>query len=133
MEFMLDTNILIYAKMNRPEVVREHLIAHRIEETCISSITLAEIEYGIAKSANPVKNRALFLWLLERIAVMPFDANAALASGAIRAELERDGRVIGPYDLLIAGHAKALGLTLVTHNTGEFSRVEGLMVEDWAR
>lgn len=131
MRFMLDTNIIAYAKNNRPEGVLRRLLSHRPEDMCVSSITLAELEYGACNSSRPEQNRLALLSFLSRIEVMPFEANAAREYGDIRADLSRRGQLIGANDLLIAAHARALGLTLVTNNTREFDRVAGLKVENW--
>jgi len=131
MRFMLDTNIIAYAKNKRPETVLQKLMEHRPEDYCISSITLAELEFGVYNSARPEQNQLALMTFLARIEVIPFGADAAREYGAIRAALTKKGRLIGANDLLISAHAKALGLTLVTNNTREFQRVEGLMLEDW--
>jgi len=129
---MLDTNTIAYAKNRRPVQVLQHLLRHEPSEISISSITMAELEYGICHSSQPGKNRIALMMFLTGIKVIPFDANAAMEYGDIREKLQRKGLLIGGNDMLIAAHARALGLTLVTHNTREFSRVEGLKIEDWA-
>ncbi|WP_407399909.1 type II toxin-antitoxin system VapC family toxin [Anaerovibrio sp.] len=130
--YMLDTNIIAYAKRRRPVQVLQRLLSHDPSEISISSITMAELEYGICHSSKPEINRIALLMFLTGIKVLPFDAGAALEYGAIRETLQAKGLLIGGNDMLIAAHARALGLTLVTHNTREFSRVEGLQIEDWA-
>ena len=94
-------------------------------------MVVAEIEYGIAKSARQEHNRQVFDALLDGFQVVPFDATAARLYGPIRAQLERRGRLIGPYDLMIAAHARALNAVVVTDNVGEFTRVDALVVENW--
>lgn len=131
MRFMLDTNIIAYAKNNRPESVLRRFMRYAPEDMCISSITMAELEYGACNSARPEQNRLALLTFLARIAVVPFDAAAAREYGEIRADLTKRGCLIGANDLLIAAHARALGLTLITNDTREFDRVEGLKVENW--
>ena len=131
MRFMLDTNIIAYAKNNRPESVLQHLTQYRPEDLCISAITMAELEYGVCNSSRPDQNRMALLLFLSRISVIPFDADAAREYGMIRADLTKKGTLIGANDLLIAAHARSLGLTLVTNNTREFDRVENLRVENW--
>ena len=131
MRFMLDTNIIIYAKNNRPESVLQHLTQYRPEDLCISAITMAELEFGVCNSSRPDQNRMALLLFLSRISVIPFDADAAREYGMIRADLTKKGTLIGANDLLIAAHARSLGLTLVTNNTREFDRVENLRVENW--
>ncbi len=131
MRYMLDTNIIAYAKNRRPESVLRRLMACKPEDVCISSITLAELEFGTYNSSKPQQNRLALMTFLASIAIMPFDEDAAREYGWIRADLTRKGTLIGANDLLIAAHAKALGLTLVTNNTREFERVEGLSIENW--
>ena len=131
MRFMLDTNIIAYAKNNRPESVLQRLMQYRPEDLCISAITMAELEYGVCNSSRPDQNRMALLLFLSRISVLPFDADAAREYGMIRADLTKKGTIIGANDLLIAAHARSLGLTLVTNNTREFERVENLRVENW--
>ena len=129
---MLDTNIVAYAKNNRPEVVYERISRFDPEDLCVSVITLAELEYGVFNSSNPERNQLALTLFLANIEVVPFNDDAAVEYGRIRADLKRKGTPIGANDLMIAAHAKSLGVTLVTNNTREFERVEGLMLEDWA-
>ena len=132
MTYMLDTNICIYAIKNKPEQVLCKIKEAYASGLCISAITLAELEYGAAKSQNPEKNRVAILRLLSIFEVLPFDDFAAVEYGKIRAALEKQGTPIGPLDMLIAAHAKAAGLTIVTNNVKEFARVAGLKIENWA-
>ena len=131
MRFMLDTNIIAYAKNRRPESVIVRLRQCDPLDICISAITMAELEYGASKSSWPERNRLMLLAFLSEIQVMPFDADAAREYGDIRAALEKRGAVIGGNDMLIAAHAKALNLTLITNNQREFARIEGLKLENW--
>lgn len=130
--YMLDTNTIAYARNQRPACVLERLLEHDPSEISISSITLAELEYGIFNSSKPQQNRTALMLFLSEITVLPFDAAASLEYGSIRYHLKRNGIIIGGNDLLIAAHARSLGLILVTHNTKEFSRVKNLQLEDWA-
>ena len=130
--YMLDTNICIFAIKKRPANVLSHLQAHKPAEICISSITYAELCYGVEKSQAQARNRLALTLFLSAINILPFDENAALEYGRVRAALEQNGTPIGPLDTQIAAHAKALGMTLVTNNTREFQRVDGLTIEDWA-
>ena len=132
MKYMLDTNIVAYAKNNRPEVVLERMSQFDPGDLCISVVTLAELEYGVFNSSNPARNQLALTLFLANIEIAPFDDNAAVEYGRIRADLKRKGMPIGANDLMIAAHAKSLGMTLVTNNTREFSRVDGLAIEDWA-
>jgi len=130
LKFMLDTNICIFTIKNRPEEVREAFKRHS-GQLSISTVTLMELIYGAEKSANPERNLADVEGFAARLEVLPYDAQAAAHSGQLRAELARIGKPIGPYDQMIAGHARAQGLILVTNNLREFDRVPGLRVEDW--
>lgn len=132
MKYMLDTNICIYAIKNKPERVLHKLQENQQDGLCISAITLSELEYGAAKSSNPQKNQAAIMQMLLVLDVLPFDDRASMEYGEIRAYLEKQGTPIGPLDTLIAGHARAEGLVLVTNNVREFERVPGLNVENWA-
>lgn len=97
----------------------------------ISTITLAELQLGVEKSTNPVKNANALNQFLTPLEIIDFDTNAALEFGKVRAELERAGTPIGPYDTLIAAHARSLDITVVTNNVREFQRVKNLKVENW--
>ena len=132
MRYMLDTNIVAFAKNNRPEIVLERMRRFDPGDLCVSVVTLAELEYGVFNSSNPERNQLALTLFLANIDVIPFDDDAAVEYGRIRADLKRKGTPIGANDLMIAAHAKSLGMTLVTNNTREFARVEGLMLEDWA-
>ena len=132
MRYMLDTNIVAFAKNNRPEIVLERMRRFDPGDLCVSAVTLAELEYGVFNSSNPERNQLALTLFLANIDVIPFGDDAAVEYGRIRADLRRKGTPIGANDLMIAAHAKSLGMTLVTNNTKEFSRVEGLMLEDWA-
>ena len=131
MKYMLDTNIIAYIRNQRPETVLRHFTAYQPDDLCISAITMAELEYGVFRSSKPEQNREALMLLLSRIAILPFDVRAAMEYGRIRDDLTRKGTLIGANDLLIAAHACALGLTLITNNTREFERVEGLKIENW--
>ena len=130
MRFLLDTNILIALSKQRPGIA-DRLGTIAATDVCLSSVVVAEIEYGIAKSRRRQHNRRVFDALLAGFRVLPFDAAAAGLYGPIRAELEKRGRLIGPYDLLIAAHAKSIDAVLVTDNTAEFRRVAGLRIVNW--
>ena len=131
LRYMLDTNICIYVIKNRPPHLRDRFNQHA-EQLCISSVVLAELIYGAEKSARPEQNLAIVEGLAARLEVLPFADKAAAHFGELRAELERKGTPIGPYDLMIAGHARGEGLILVSNNVREFDRVSGLRVENWA-
>ena len=132
MKYMLDTNILIYAKNEDSEIAKKKFTKHEGNDICISSITLAELEYGVEKSSYIEKNRLALMKFLSKVPVIPFDDMAARHYGEIRAYLERKGNIIGANDMLIAAHARSKGLILVTNNTREFSRVPSLKLDDWS-
>ena len=132
MKYMLDTNICIFVIKHKPETVIQRFMEHDPSEICISSITYAELVHGVEKSQAKEKNRIALTLLLSKIQIIPFDSLAAQVYGVVKADLQRQGTPIGPLDTLIASHAKSLDLTLVTNNTREFIRVEGLKLEDWA-
>jgi tRNA(fMet)-specific endonuclease VapC len=128
--YLLDTNALIYAFKNQG-AYRQRLETHAPADLGISSLSLFELEYGLAQSTNPKPFRLFLDDLLRRHECLQFDADAAVKAGQIRASLRRLGQPIGPYDLLLAGAALSRGLILVTHNVREFERVPGLKLEDW--
>lgn len=132
MRYMLDTNICIYVIKNKPETVLLNLQRHEPKDICISSITYAELVHGVEKSQAVEKNRVALALLLSNIEVLDFNSLAAECYGKIRADLEKAGTPIGPLDMMIAGHAKSLGYTVVTNNTKEFVRIKDLMIENWA-
>lgn len=131
MKYMLDTNICIYVIKHRPDSVIQRFLSNEPDEMCISAITYAELMHGVEKSQAAEKNRIAMSLFLSPITILDFDSRAAQEYGRIRAQLEKKGTPIGPMDMLIAGHAKAEDLILVTNNTREFQRVEGLKLEDW--
>lgn len=130
MKYMLDTNMCIYAQKNISQVIEK--IKNNFQYgVAISSITLAELEFGVQASANIEKNIIALYKFLSIIEILDFDSSAATEYGKIRADLKRKGTPIGNMDMLIAAHAKSEDLIVVTHNTREFERVEGLQLEDW--
>ncbi len=131
MKYMLDTNICIYAIKHKPEKVFKKLQKTDPSDVCISSITYAELVYGVEKSVAVEKNRLALSMMLSNIEIKAFDADAADSYGQVRADLERKGTPIGPLDMMIAGHAKSLGCTVVTNNEKEFARVKGLKIANW--
>ena len=133
MKYMLDTNICIYTIKHKPPEVIKAFLCHEPDDMCISSITYGELMHGVEKSQAVERNRAAITLFLSAISILPFDSDAAEEYGAVRADLERKGTLIGPMDMLIAGHARSRGLILVTNNTREFFRVNELEVEDWTK
>ena len=131
--FMLDTNICIDLIRKRGERILRKLKRRRLEDICVSAVTLSELEYGVARSSDTDRNRMALAGFMTPVAVMPYDDRVARFYGRVRAELERAGTPIGPLDTMIAAHALTLDLVLVTSNEREFSRVAGLRVENWAK
>ena len=131
MRYMLDTDICIHTINERPAAVLRAFQRFQSAGLGISSVTAAELFFGVARTGSQRNLDALrrFLATLE---LAPFDAQAAEVSVSMRAWLAAQGTRIGPYDSLIAAHAHALGVTLITNNTREFERVPGLKVENWA-
>lgn len=133
MRFMLDTNICIFLIRKRSVKVLQEIRKHQPEDIAVSAITVAELEHGCEKSADPDRNRLALMEFLSPFTILAFDDTAALAYGSIRTDLEGKGTPIGSMDLLIAAHSKSRNLAVVTNNTREFERVEGLAVVDWAQ
>ena len=129
--YMLDTNAIIMAVRHSDWTITKTIKAHLGKDLCISSVTYGELEYGIQKSSDPVRNRLAITQILLGIRILSFDAKAAEHFGDIFADLESKHQRIGDRDMMIAGHARSLGYTLITNNTREFSRVESLNIEDW--
>ena len=132
MKYMLDTNICIYVIRQKPAAVVQKFLEHDPNEICVSAITHAELMYGVEKSQFPERNLTALTLFLSSISVLEFDLKAAMAYGKIRAGLERNGTPVGAMDMLIAAHAQSEGITLVTNNTREFSRIDDLQIENWA-
>lgn len=133
MRFMLDTNICKYLIKQQSEMLVNRLRTYRTGEVGLSTITVAELQYGVAKSTNKERNQAALQAFFLPLDIAEFSVEAAVAYGRIRAELQAVGQSIGPLDTLIAAHALSLDATLVTNNTREFERVRGLRVEDWTQ
>ena len=129
--YLLDTNICILLMKNKYPCLATILFQHDPSEIAVSSITLYELEYGAAKSRWPEKNRTNLRLFLTPFTIVPFDGNDAVTAGEIRYILEKKGTPIGPYDTQIAAQGLSRNWTVVTHNTGEFSRVPNLLVTDW--
>ena len=130
MRYLLDTNTCI-AAMRHHTLVLQRMAEVAPADCAMSSITSYELFTGVEKCADPAKELAKVDLLLATISELVFDGGAAREAGRIRALLESQGCMIGAYDVLLAGHARSAGLTLVTANTAEFSRVPGLKLEDW--
>ncbi|MBW1728706.1 MAG: type II toxin-antitoxin system VapC family toxin [Deltaproteobacteria bacterium] len=131
MHYLLDTNICIYLIKNRPPKVLERFRQHSPQDVAISTITLFELEYGVEKSQYRQRSEDALAKFLLPLNLINLDRSAAIEAATIRAQIEKKGMPIGPYDLLIAGLARSRDMTLVTNNTKEFERVVSLHVENW--
>lgn len=129
-KYLLDTNICIFTIKNKPPKIREQFRQHH-GQMAISTVTLMELIYGAEKSQAQERNLMEVEGFASRLEVLEYGSEAARHTGQLRAELARIGKPIGPYDQMIAGHARSLGLIVVTNNLREFERVPGLRVVDW--
>lgn len=127
--YMLDTNMCIYLMKNQPEEVARRFAQCYVGDVVMSAITYAELEYGVAVSANPEKEQTTLVSLVEDIPVYPFDAAAGIAYGPIRLATKESRR--DHLDKLIAAHAVSLGVKLVTNNMKDFAKYPGLHCENW--
>ena len=133
MHYLLDTNICIYLIKKRPPEALAQFKRHSPQDVAISTITLFELEYGVEKSQYRQRSQDALAKFLLPFNLLELDRSAATDAAAIRAELEKKGLPIGPYDLLIAGLARSQNMTLVTNNTKEFEKVDGLRLENWVQ
>ena len=131
MTYLLDTNTCIFMMKKMPSVVKQFRSAQS-GGIAISSITLAELEFGVSNSKAYERNRNALLAFSTLVEILLFDVLASAEYGRVRTDLEKAGTPIGALDTLIAAHAKSLNLALVTNNIREFQRVEGLFLEDWS-
>ena len=132
MKYLLDTNICIYLINERPQDLLSKFAQYPIDEFGISSITHAELQYGIAKSTHKEKNKEALDQFLLPLTILPFHGEEATACyGEMRALLESKGETIGPFDMLIAAHALSQNLILISNNVKEFARIPGLKLENW--
>jgi tRNA(fMet)-specific endonuclease VapC len=132
MKYLLDTNICIYLIKKKPLQVLAKFQTLEVSDIGISSITVAELGYSVSKSQQQSKNRDALMQFLMPLEIMEFNQEAVIAYGNIRSNLESRGLVIGAMNMLIAAHALSLGVTLVTNNLREFSRINNLFLENWA-
>ena len=130
--YLLDTNICIFTIKRKPPEIREQFRRYH-GQMAISVVTLMELIYGAEKSQAPERNLAEIEGFAARLELLEYGSEAAKHTGQIRAELARVGKPIGPYDQMIAGHARSRGLIVVTNNLREFERVPGLRVVDWVQ
>lgn len=131
MRYLLDTNVCVMYLNGRSDLVRDRLLSTPTQDMAVCSVVKAELFYGAMKSNNPTRTLERQQQFLERFVSLPFGDDAAILFGQIRARLANAGTLIGAYDLQIAAIALANNLTLITHNTREFDRVDGLQIEDW--
>jgi tRNA(fMet)-specific endonuclease VapC len=131
-KYLIDTNICIYLIKRRPVEVSQRFRQFSPKEIGISSVTTSELYYGVYKSQRVENNLQALNNFLLPFSIVHYDESASAIYGDIRARLEAKGKTIGPLDMMIAAHALSLNLPLVTNNTKEFERVEGLMLENWA-
>ena len=131
MKVMLDTNTCIAVIKRKPLQVLRRLSAYKVGEIGISWVTLAELEFGVAKSQHVEKNQAALDEFVLPLEIANFDRETARVYGRVRATLEKKGAPIGSLDMMIGAHALSLGATLATNNTREFSRIKGLTLVDW--
>ena len=129
--YLLDTNICIYIINNNPKQVVERIKSLKPHQIKLSSISMAEMEYGASKSNNREKNRQALIHFASAFDIIEFNDSDAEVYGLIRAELEKRGQVIGPYDMQIAAQSISRDLILVTNNTSEFSRIPNIKLENW--
>ncbi|MBE8989927.1 type II toxin-antitoxin system tRNA(fMet)-specific endonuclease VapC [Nostoc sp. LEGE 12450] len=131
MSYLLDTNVCARYLNGKSLLIRERLRSTNVKDIAVCSVVKAELFYGAMRSNNPTRTLARQQEFLNLFVSLPFDDSTALVYGRIRAELLASGTPIGPNDFQIAAIALTHNLTLVTHNTREFSRVSGLVIEDW--
>jgi len=131
MKYLLDTDICIFLIRGKHQELLQRLAGYDNDTVAISTITLAELEFGAANSANPDRNRTALYLFASAFVQLPFNTTDAYHYGLVRAYLSKMGSVIGPYDMQIASQALNRGISLVTHNTREFDRVPGLELDDW--
>jgi len=129
--YLLDTNIIIYTIKNKYDAIKRKIEFAGVNNVCVSALTVAEMEHGAAKSMNPERARVIMYEFLTPFEIIDFDTRAAECYGRIRANLEKNGNIIGPIDLLIGATALSRKYTVVTNNVKEFNRIDGLMIENW--
>jgi tRNA(fMet)-specific endonuclease VapC len=133
MRYLLDTNICIYLIKKRPSKVFERFRQHSPQDVAISTVTLFELQYGVEKSQYRQRSEDALAKFLLPLNLIDLDRSSAVEAATIRAQLEKEGMPIGAYDLLVAGLARSLDMTLVTNNTREFERIAGLHLENWVK
>ncbi|MBI2416644.1 MAG: type II toxin-antitoxin system VapC family toxin [Ignavibacteriales bacterium] len=132
MKYLLDTNICIYLIKKQPEIVINHFVQKKPGDIMVSSVTVAELYFGVAKSSRHNENMIALKEFLQPLVVIDFNEADAAVYGEVRAQLEKKGRPIGSMDIMIAAHAKSRNLILVTNNEKEFKHLSSLKIENWA-
>ena len=132
MKFLIDTNICVYIMNYHPPEVLQKFKSIGVGKVGISSITVSELHYGACKSSYIKKNIKRLNEFLSPFEILSYDENASIYYGKIRSQLEKQGNIMGPLDMLIAAHALSNNLILITNNVKEFSRIKSLQVENWA-
>lgn len=133
MIYVLDTDTCIYFLNGTFPSIAEEISAHALEDLAISAVSVAELYYGAYHSARKTSNLEILEALLQKVQVLPFDRSSAEHFGELKEILHREGKMLGPYDLLIASIIRSQRHTLVTHNVKEFSQLKGLLLVDWVR
>jgi len=131
MNFLFDTNICIYLLNKKYEKIIDRIELEGIENIAISSLTIAELEFGIEKSSQKERNRMALMGFLLPFKIISFNQNDAYEYGIIRNDLQKKGKIIGNMDLLIGSQAISRDLILVTNNEKEFERIENIRIENW--
>jgi tRNA(fMet)-specific endonuclease VapC len=131
--YLLDTNICIYAINRKPENVLEAIKEKSKNGIYISALTVAELEYGVENSKQIEKNRIALLKFISIFNILDFDDSDAIPYGKLKTKLKKEGKIIGPIDMLLAAQAISKDMIFVTNNVGEFSRIEDLKIEDWTK
>ena len=131
MKYLLDTNICIYIIKKKPEEVIKRFLKMKPDSIAISSITVSELYYGVAKSSKPNENTIALEQFILPLTVINYNKEDSISYGKLRAKLEQKGKLIGAMDMLIAAQALSRDLILVTNNEREFKKVEGLSFENW--
>lgn len=133
MSYLLDINICVLLIRHKSQRVLQQLTQHPFTAIAVSALTVAELQYGVQKSAQPSQNQQALDYFLLPLTILPFDEEAATTYGKIRVYLEVQGRPIGAIDTLLAAQAVRYKLIFVTNNVREFARVPGLSIEDWTK
>jgi len=130
-KYLLNSDICIYLINGKSGKILKRMTAKDPNEVCISSVTLFELTYGVEKSRQVERNKLALAHFCASLNILAFDDRAAQEAGVVRADLEKVGKTIGAYDVMIGAHARSIGATVVTNNTKEFKHIQSLKVENW--